>query len=157
MALAARPSGKCCQQNNIVTCSTIVRKQQHQEATHMVCQHVRSNIVPIGAYRMIASVSSGMVCVGSEHAESPLCTPACSMCSMMPQMTTLPCSSHKASTSSSIALRYSNSKAAAVMHLAWHIHAAREHVVTSRGASCICLLIQFPLHMPCWLLHAATC
>ena len=39
---------------------------------------------------------------GSEHAESPECTPACSMCSMMPPMTTsVP--SQTASTSTSIA------------------------------------------------------
>ena len=39
---------------------------------------------------------------GSEHAESPECTPACSMCSMIPPMnTSLP--SQIASTSTSIA------------------------------------------------------
>ncbi len=39
---------------------------------------------------------------GREHAESPECTPACSMCSMMPPISTrLP--SHTASTSTSIA------------------------------------------------------
>lgn len=32
-------------------------------------------------------------CGGMEHAESPLCTPACSMCCMMPQITTFPSSS----------------------------------------------------------------
>ena len=41
-------------------------------------------------------------CGGSEHAESPECTPACSMCSMMPPITTsVP--SQIASTSTSIA------------------------------------------------------
>ncbi len=39
---------------------------------------------------------------GSEHAESPECTPACSMCSMMPPITTSS-PSHSASTSTSIA------------------------------------------------------
>jgi hypothetical protein len=53
--------------------------------------------------RMTAKVSSGMDCVGIEHAESPEWMPACSMCSMMPQMTTLPWESRSASTSSSTA------------------------------------------------------
>lgn len=40
--------------------------------------------------RICCSTGAEMDCVGREQAESPLCTPACSMCSMMPQMTTLP-------------------------------------------------------------------
>ena len=53
--------------------------------------------------RMIARDFSDMVCGGMLHAESPECTPACSMCSMMPQITTLPSASQRASTSSSVA------------------------------------------------------
>lgn len=53
--------------------------------------------------RMVASAEAGTVWVGSEQAESPLCTPACSMCSMMPPMTTAPVASASASTSISTA------------------------------------------------------
>mmetsp|Transcript_4743 Transcript_4743/g.14604 ORF Transcript_4743/g.14604 Transcript_4743/m.14604 type:complete len:324 (-) Transcript_4743:599-1570(-) len=53
--------------------------------------------------RMSCSASAGTVCAGSVHAESPLCTPACSMCSMMPPMTTLPSLSASESTSISTA------------------------------------------------------
>mmetsp|Transcript_894 Transcript_894/g.2081 ORF Transcript_894/g.2081 Transcript_894/m.2081 type:complete len:325 (-) Transcript_894:2193-3167(-) len=57
--------------------------------------------------RTWASTSSVMVCVGMMQALSPLCTPASSMCSMMPQMTTLPSLSARQSTSISTApLRY---------------------------------------------------
>ncbi len=52
--------------------------------------------------RIASCVSRESEYGGSEHAESPECTPACSMCSMIPPMTTsLP--SHSASTSTSIA------------------------------------------------------
>mmetsp|Transcript_834 Transcript_834/g.3462 ORF Transcript_834/g.3462 Transcript_834/m.3462 type:complete len:311 (-) Transcript_834:2583-3515(-) len=54
--------------------------------------------------RMVARDDSLMVCEGMLHAESPECTPACSMCSMMPAITTLPSASQSASTSSSVAL-----------------------------------------------------
>lgn len=49
-------------------------------------------------------VAKPPTCVGREQALSPLCTPACSMCSMMPQITMLPWVSRSASTSSSTAL-----------------------------------------------------
>mmetsp|Transcript_12475 Transcript_12475/g.41084 ORF Transcript_12475/g.41084 Transcript_12475/m.41084 type:complete len:358 (-) Transcript_12475:2033-3106(-) len=54
--------------------------------------------------RIVAIAESESVCGGSEHALSPECTPACSMCSMIPPITTLPSSSASASTSTSVAL-----------------------------------------------------
>mmetsp|Transcript_8776 Transcript_8776/g.35859 ORF Transcript_8776/g.35859 Transcript_8776/m.35859 type:complete len:346 (-) Transcript_8776:2287-3324(-) len=53
--------------------------------------------------RIRSSASAGTVIAGSAHAESPLCTPACSMCSMMPPITTLPSLSASESTSISTA------------------------------------------------------
>mmetsp|Transcript_7072 Transcript_7072/g.14105 ORF Transcript_7072/g.14105 Transcript_7072/m.14105 type:complete len:228 (-) Transcript_7072:225-908(-) len=54
--------------------------------------------------RIMSKHSSLMVCGGMEHAESPEWTPACSICCMIPQITTLPSASAKASTSNSSAL-----------------------------------------------------
>ena len=54
------------------------------------------------AAQLAAAIAADSENGGSEHAESPECTPACSMCSMMPPMTTsVP--SQTASTSTSIA------------------------------------------------------
>ena len=52
--------------------------------------------------RSSSCVSSDSPLGGSEHPESPECTPACSMCSMMPPMSTFS-PSLTASTSTSIA------------------------------------------------------
>mmetsp|Transcript_4641 Transcript_4641/g.13944 ORF Transcript_4641/g.13944 Transcript_4641/m.13944 type:complete len:205 (-) Transcript_4641:2425-3039(-) len=61
--------------------------------------------------RIVAKADSGTVWLGKEHAESPECTPACSICSMIPPITTLPKESHKASTSNSVAWsRYLSTK-----------------------------------------------
>ncbi|OQC03553.1 MAG: hypothetical protein BWX79_02615 [Alphaproteobacteria bacterium ADurb.Bin100] len=49
------------------------------------------------------TVASDRLYGGSEQAESPLCTPACSMCSMTPPMNTLPSGSRRQSTSHSMA------------------------------------------------------